>query len=140
MEDLVVKPNDIYQVYFVNDDHYSECHIMSVDENWIELAVNNHGYFKIEIYPKAMIKKFTRCDTKKTYLIKETENRVSAYRKDLSSDEIVMSRALLNATIFESRDDAVEYVKSVKQEDKKNGRERESYQVQYEENYNFENV
>lgn len=115
--ETVIKPGELYHIYLINDTDFSG-EVLSVDENWVEFAVeNNLGFYTFEIFPKSIIKKLLISDkSRKTYwVLDNTKQRFASFgATKLSDDEISFTRVKSNSVIFEDREDAVEYIKQLK--------------------------
>lgn len=115
--ETVIKPGELYHVYLVNDSDFKG-EVLSVDENWVEFAVEHKlGYYTFEIFPKSIIKKLLISeDKRKTYWVFDSykDNYASFRYKKLSDDEITFTRVKSDNIIFEDREDAVEYIKQLK--------------------------
>ena len=135
MKDTVVKPGETYKVYLVNDINFF-AEILSVDDVWIEFAVAKpNGSYTFEIYPKSIIKKLTSDKRKTVYVLENDEDEAKFSKTEMSSDEIAYSRAKSNAVILDTRDEAVEFIKELK--DREHNKEK-SYKVKTEEGFSYE--
>ena len=135
MKDTVVKPGETYKVYLVNDINFL-AEILSVDDVWIEFAVAKpNGSYTFEIYPKSIIKKLTSDKKKAVYVLENDEDEAVFSKTEMSSDEIAYSRAKSNIIILDTRDEAVEYIKELK--DREQNKEK-AYKVKTEEGFNYE--
>lgn len=135
--ELVIKPGELYHIYLVNDSDF-DGEVLSVDENWVEFAVEHKdGYFTFEIFPKSIIKKLLISDrSRKIYWVLESSKRFSSFKVvKLSDDEITFTRSKSDSVIFEDREDAVEYIKQLKSTEKI---EEKSYIVEREEDGSYE--
>ena len=135
MKDAVVKPGDTYQVFLVNDTNFI-ADVLSVDDVWIEFAVARpDGSYGFETYQKSMIKKLTSDKKKTVYVLKNDEDEATFSKTEMSSDEIVYSRSKSNVIILDTRDEAVEFIKDLK--DREQNKEK-SYKVKTEEGLSYE--
>ena len=135
MKDTVVKPGETYKVYLVNDINFF-AEILSVDDVWIEFAVAKpNGSYTFEIYPKSIIKKLTSDKRKTVYVLENDEDEAKFSKTEMSSDEIAYSRAKSNVIILDTRDEAVEYIKELK--DVEHNKEK-AYKVKTEEGFSYE--
>ena len=135
MKDAVVKPGDTYKVYLVNDINFF-ADVLSVDDVWIEFAVARpDGSYGFETYQKSMIKKLTPDKKKTVYVLKNDEDEATFSKTEMSSDEIAYSRAKSNVIILDTRDEAVEFIKDLK--DREQNKEK-SYKVKTEEGFSYE--
>ena len=135
MKDTVVKPGDTYKVYLVNDINFF-AEVLSVDEVWIEFAVAKpNGSYTFEIYPKSIIKKLTSDKKKAVYVLENDEDEARFSKTEMSSDEIAYSRAKSNVIILDTRDEAVEFVKELKDREQNEGK---AYKVKTEEGFSYE--
>lgn len=135
MKDAVVKPGDTYKVYLVNDTNFV-AEVLSIDDVWIEFAVARpDGSYIFEIYPKSIIKRLTSDKKKTVYVLKNDEDEATFSKTEMSSDEIVYSRAKSNVIILDTRDEAVEFIKDLK--DREQNKEK-SYKVKTEEGFSYE--
>ena len=135
MKDTVVKPGETYKVYLVNDINFL-AEILSVDDVWIEFAVAKpNGSYTFEIYPKSIIKKLTSDKKKTVYILENDEEEAMFSKTEMSSDEIAYSRAKSNVIILDTRDEAVEYIKELK--DVEHNKEK-AYKVKTEEGFSYE--
>lgn len=135
MKDIVVKPGETYMVYLVNDINFI-AEVLSVDDVWIEFAVARlDGSYRFEIYPKSIIKKLTSDKKKTVYVLKNDEDEATFSKTEMSSDEIVYSRAKSNVIILDTRDEAVEFIKELK--DREHNKEK-SYKVKTEKGFSYE--
>ena len=136
--ELVIKPGELYQVYLVNDSNFSG-EVLSIDENWVEFAVEHSlGYYTFEIFPKSIIKRLLISNgSRKTYWVLDTklQKSVSFSAIKLSDDEITFTRSKSDNVIFEDREDAVEYIKQLKSKEKI---EEKCYFVEREEDGSYE--
>ena len=135
MKDAVVKPGDTYKVYLVNDTNFV-ADVLSIDDAWIEFAVARpDGSYGFETYQKSMIKKLTPDKKTYVYVFENSEDEATFSKRDMSSDEIVYSRSKSNVIIIDTRDEAVEFIKDLK--DKEQNKEK-SYKVITEEGLSYE--
>lgn len=135
MEDAVVKPGETYKVYLLNDINFF-AEVLSVDEVWIEFAVAKpNGSYTFEIYPKSIIKKLTSDKKKAVYVLENDEDEARFSKTEMSSDEIAYSRAKSNVIILDTRDEAVEFVKELKDREQNEGK---AYKVKTEEGFSYE--
>ena len=135
MKDAVVKPGDTYKVYLVNDTNFV-ADVLSIDDAWIEFAVARpDGSYGFETYQKSMIKKLTPDKRKVVYVLENDEDEAMFSKRDMSSDEIAYSRSKSNAIILDTRDEAVEFIKDLK--DREQNKEK-SYKVKTEEGFSYE--
>ena len=135
MKDAVVKPGDTYKVYLVNDTNFV-ADVLSIDDAWIEFAVARpDGSYGFETYQKSMIKKLTPDKKTYVYVLENSEDEASFSKRDMSSDEIAYSRSKSNAIILDTRDEAVEFIKDLK--DREQNKEK-SYKVKTEEGFSYE--
>ena len=140
MRDTVVKPGDTYKVFLRNDIIFSHAEVLSIDDNWIEFAVlQNDGSFFFETLPKDMIKKMRTPEDldKKVWVLKNEEEEAKFIERTLSEGEIDFSRIKNGTIILDSRDDAIEYIKDLK--DKENNPQK-AYKVQTKEGFGYETV
>lgn len=135
MKDAVVKPGDTYQVFLVNDTNFI-ADVLSIDDVWIEFAVARpDGSYGFETYQKSMIKKLTPDNKMDVYVLKNDEDEARFSKRKMSSDEIVYSRSKSNVIILDTRDEAIEFIKDLK--DKEQNKEK-SYKVETEEGFSYE--
>lgn len=135
VEDTVVKPGDTYQVFLVNDTNFI-ADVLSIDDAWIEFAVARpDGSYIFEIYPKSMIKKLTPDKKTDVYVLENDEDEARFSKRKMSSDEIVYSRSKSNVIILDTRDEAIEFIKDLK--DREQNKEK-SYKVKTEEGLSYE--
>ena len=135
MKDAVVKPGDTYKVYLVNDTNFV-ADVLSIDDAWIEFAVaRSDGSYGFETYQKSMIKKLTSDKKTYVYVLENDEDEAIFSKIDMSSDEIAYSRSKSNAIILDTRDEAVEFIKDLK--DREQNKEK-SYKVETEEGFSYE--
>lgn len=135
MKDAVVKPGDTYKVYLVNDTNFV-ADVLSIDDAWVEFAVARpDGSYIFEIYPKSMIKKLTPDKKMYVYVLENSEDEATFSKRDMSLDEIVYSRSKSNVIILDTRDEAIEFIKDLK--DKEQNKEK-SYKVKTEEGFSYE--
>ena len=135
MKDAVVKPGDTYKVYLVNDTNFV-ADVLSIDDTWIEFAVARpDGSYGFETYQKSMIKKLTPDKKTYVYVLENSEDEAMFSKRDMSSDEIAYSRSKSNAIILDTRDEAVEFIKDLK--DREQNKEK-SYKVKTEEGFSYE--
>ena len=135
MKDAVVKPGDTYKVYLVNDTNFV-ADVLSIDDTWIEFAVARpDGSYGFETYQKSMIKKLTPDKKTYVYVLENSEDEAMFSKRDMSSDEIAYSRSKSNAIILDTRDEAVEFIKDLK--DREQNKEK-SYKVKTEEGLSYE--
>lgn len=133
MKDIVVKPGETYKVYLVNDINFI-AEVLSVDDAWIEFAVAKpDGSYTFEIYPKSIIKRLTSDKRKTVYVLEKDEAKFS--KTEMSSDEIAYSRAKSNVIILDTRDEAVEFIKELKDREQNEGK---AYKVKTEEGFSYE--
>lgn len=140
MRDTVVKPGDIYKVFLRNDTLLPHAEVLSIDDNWVEFAVlQSDRSFVFEIYPKDMIKKMQSPEDtdKKVWVLKNDEEEAKFTERTLSESEIDFSRIKNNTIILDSRDDAIEYIKDLK--DKENNPQK-AYKVQTKEGFGYESM
>ena len=137
MKDAVVKPGDTYKVYLVNDTNFV-ADVLSIDDTWIEFAVARpDGSYGFETYQKSMIKKLTPDKKTYVYVLENSEDEAMFSKRDMSSDEIAYSRSKSNAIILDTRDEAVEFIKDLK--DREQNKEK-SYKVKTEEGFSYESL
>ena len=135
MKDAVVKPGDTYQVFLVNDTNFI-ADVLSIDDVWIEFAVARpDGSYGFETYQKSMIKKLTPDKKTDVYVLENDEDEARFSKRKMSSDEIVYSRSKSNAIILDTRDEAIEFIKDLK--DREQNKEK-SYKVETEEGFSYE--
>ena len=135
VEDTVVKPGDTYQVFLVNDTNFI-ADVLSIDDVWIEFAVARpDGSYGFETYQKSMIKKLTPDKKMDVYVLENDEDKARFSKRKMSSDEIVYSRSKSNVIILDTRDEAVEFIKDLK--DREQNKEK-SYKVKTEEGLSYE--
>ena len=135
MKDAVVKPGDTYQVFLVNDTNFI-ADVLSIDDVWIEFAVARpDGSYGFETYQKSMIKKLTPDKKTNVYVLENDEDEARFSKRKMSSDEIIYSRAKSNVIILDTRDEAVEFIKDLK--DREQNKEK-SYKVKTEEGFSYE--
>lgn len=135
MKDAVVKPGDTYKVYLVNDTNFV-ADVLSIDDAWVEFAVARpDGSYGFETYQKSMIKKLTPDKKTYVYVLENGEDEATFSKRDMSSDEIVYSRSKSNVIILDTRDEAVEFIKDLK--DREQNKEK-SYKVKTEEGLSYE--
>ena len=135
MEDAVVKPGDTYKVYLVNDTNFV-ADVLSIDDAWVEFAVARpDGSYEFETYQKSMIKKLTPDKKMYVYVLENSEDEATFSKRDMSLDEIVYSRSKSNVIILDTRDEAVEFIKDLK--DREQNKEK-SYKVKTEEGFSYE--
>ena len=135
MKDTVVKPGETYKVYLVNDINFF-AEILSVDDAWIEFAVAKpDGSYTFEIYQKSIIKKLTSDKKKAVYVLENDEDEAKFSKTEMSSDEIAYSRAKSNVIILGTRDEAVEFIKELKDREQNEGK---AYKVKTEEGFSYE--
>ena len=135
MKDTVVKPGDTYQVFLVNDTNFI-ADVLSVDDVWIEFAVARpDGSYGFETYQKSMIKKLTSDKKMDVYVLENDEDEARFSKRKMSSDEIVYSRSKSNVIILDTRDEAIEFIKDLK--DREQNKEK-SYKVKTEEGFSYE--
>ena len=135
VEDTVVKPGDTYKVYLVNDINFF-AEVLSVDNAWIEFAVAKpDGSYTFEIYPKSIIKRLTSDKRKIVYVLENDEDEAKFSKTEMSSDEIASSRAKSNVIILDTRDEAVEFIKELKDREQNEGK---AYKVKTEEGFSYE--
>lgn len=135
MKDAVVKPGDTYKVYLVNDINFV-ADVLSIDDAWIEFAVaRSDGSYGFETYQKSMIKKLTPDKKTYVYVLENSEDEARFSKRDMSSDEIAYSRSKSNAIILDTRDEAVEFIKDLKDREQNEGK---AYKVKTEEGFSYE--
>lgn len=135
MKDAVVKPGDTYKVYLLNDTNFV-ADVLSIDDAWVEFAVARpDGSYGFETYQKSMIKKLTPNNKMDVYVLENDEDEARFSKRKMSSDEIVYSRSKSNAIILDTRDEAVEFIKDLK--DREQNKEK-SYKVKTEEGLSYE--
>ena len=135
MKDAVVKPGDTYKVYLVNDTNFV-ADVLSIDDAWIEFAVARpDGSYGFETYQKSMIKKLTPDKKTYVYVLENSEDEAMFSKRDMSSDEIAYSRSKSNAIILDTRDEAVEFIKDLKDREQNEGK---AYKVKTEEGFSYE--
>ena len=135
MKDTVVKPGETYKVYLVNDINFF-AEVLSVDDAWIEFAVAKpDGSYTFEIYQKSIIKKLTSDKKKAVYVLENDEDEAKFSKTEMSSDEIAYSRAKSNVIILGTRDEAVEFIKELKDREQNEGK---AYKVKTEEGFSYE--
>lgn len=135
VEDTVVKPGDTYQVFLVNDTNFI-ADVLSIDDVWIEFAVARpDGSYGFETYQKSMIKKLTPDKKTDVYVLENDEDEARFSKRKMSSDEIVYSRSKSNVIILDTRDEAIEFIKDLK--DREQNKEK-SYKVKTEEGFSYE--
>lgn len=135
MKDAVVKPGDTYKVYLVNDTNFV-ADVLSIDDAWIEFAVARpDGSYGFETYQKSMIKKLTPDKKTYVYVLDNSEYEAMFSKRDMSSDEIAYSRSKSNAIILDTRDEAVEFIKDLKDREQNEGK---AYKVKTEEGFSYE--
>ena len=135
MKDAVVKPGDTYQVFLVNDTNFI-ADVLSIDDVWIEFAVARpDGSYGFETYQKSMIKKLTPDKKTDVYVLENDEDEARFSKRKMSSDEIVYSRSKSNVIILDTRDEAIEFIKDLK--DREQNKEK-SYKVETEEGFSYE--
>lgn len=135
MKDAVVKPGDTYQVFLLNDTNFI-ADVLSIDDVWIEFAVARpDGSYGFETYQKSMIKKLTPDKKTDVYVLENDEDEARFSKRKMSSDEIVYSRSKSNVIILDTRDEAIEFIKDLK--DREQNKEK-SYKVKTEEGFSYE--
>lgn len=135
IKDTVVKPGDTYQVYLVNDTNFV-ADVLSIDDVWIEFAVARpDGSYGFETYQKSMIKKLTPDKKTYVYVLENSEDEATFSKIYMSSDEIVYSRSKSNVIILDTRDEAVEFIKDLKDREQNEGK---AYKVKTEEGFSYE--
>ena len=135
VEDTVVKPGDTYQVFLVNDTNFI-ADVLSIDDVWIEFAVARpDGSYGFETYQKSIIKKLTPDKKTDVYVLENDEDEARFSKRKMSSDEIVYSRSKSNVIILDTRDEAIEFIKDLK--DREQNKEK-SYKVETEEGFSYE--
>ena len=135
VKDTVVKPGDTYQVYLLNDTNFI-ADVLSIDDVWIEFAVaRTDGSYGFETYQKSMIKKLTPDKKTDVYVLENDEDEARFSKRKMSSDEIVYSRSKSNVIILDTRDEAVEFIKELKDREQNEGK---SYKVKTEEGFSYE--
>ncbi len=140
MRDTVIKPGDTYKVFLRNDTIFPHAEVLSIDDNWIEFAVlQRDGSFVFETYPKDIIKKMQYPEDlcKKVWVLMNDEEEAKFTERTLSEDEINFSRIKNNTVILDSRDDAIEYLKDLKD---KEAVEQKSYKIQASVGFGYETV
>lgn len=140
MRDAVIKPGDTYKVFLRNDTIFPHAEVLSIDDNWIEFAVlQRDGSFVFEVFPKDIIKKLQYPEDldKKVWVLMNDEDEAKFTERDLSEDEINFSRIKNNTIILDSRDDAIEYLKDLKD---KEDNPQKAYKVQSKASYVYEAV
>ena len=140
MRDAVIKPGDTYKVFLRNDTIFPHAEVLSIDDNWIEFAVlQRDGSFVFEVFPKDIIKKLQSPEDldKKVWVLMNDEDEAKFTERDLSEDEINFSRIKNNTIILDSRDDAIEYLKDLKD---KEDNPQKAYKVQSKASYVYEAV
>lgn len=140
MRDTVVKPGDTYKVFLRNDTIFVHAEVLSIDDSWVEFAVlQNDGSYVFETLPKDMIKKMRTPEDldKKVWVLKNDEEEAKFIERTLSEGEIDFSRIKNGTIILDSRDDAIEYIKDLK--DKENNPQK-AYKVQTKEGFGYESV
>ena len=140
MRDAVVMPGDTYKVFLKNDTTFPHAEVLSVDSTWVEFAVlQSDGTFVFEVFPKDMIKKLQSPEDldKKVWVLTNDEDEAKMAERRLSEDEIVFSRAKRNVVILDSRDDAIEYLKELKD---KEAIESKTYKVQSSVGFGYEAI
>lgn len=135
VKDTVVKPGDTYQVFLVNDTNFI-ADVLSIDDVWIEFAVARpDGSYGFETYQKSMIKKLTSDKKTDVYVLENDEDEARFSKRKMSSDEITYSRSKSNVIILDTRDEAVEFIKELKDREQNEGK---SYKVKTEEGFSYE--
>lgn len=137
MRDTVIKPGDTYKVFLRNDTIFPHAEVLSIDDNWIEFAVmQRDGSFVFETYPKDIIKKMQYPEDldKKVWVLMNDEEEAIFTERSLSEDEINFSRIKNSTIILDSRDDAIEYLKDLKDKEKA---EHKTYKIQNTNNGGF---
>lgn len=135
VKDTVVKPGDTYQVSLLNDTNFI-ADVLSIDDVWIEFAVARpDGSYGFETYQKSMIKKLTPDKKTDVYVLENDEDEARFSKRKMSSDEIVYSRSKSNVIILDTRDEAVEFIKELKDREQNEGK---SYKVKTEEGFSYE--
>lgn len=140
MRDTVIKPGDTYKVFLRNDTCFPHAEVLSIDDNWIEFAVlQRDGSFVFEVFPKDIIKKLQSPEDldKKVWVLMNDEEEAKFTERDLSEDEINFSRIKNSTIILDSRDDAIEYLKDLKD---KEDNPQKAYKVQSKEGFGYEAV
>lgn len=140
MRDTVIKPGDTYKVFLRNDTTFPHAEVLSIDDNWIEFAVlQRDGSFVFEVFPKDIIKKLQSPEDldKKVWVLMNDEDEAKFTERDLSEDEINFSRIKNNTIILDSRDDAIEYLKDLKD---KEDNPQKAYKVPSKEGFGYEAV
>ena len=140
MRDTVIKPGDTYKVFLRNDTTFPHAEVLSIDDNWIEFAVmQRDGSFVFETYPKDIIKKMQYPEDldKKVWVLMNDEEEAKFTERSLSEDEINFSRIKNSTVILDSRDDAIEYLKDLKDKEKA---EHKMYKVQTTVGFGYETV
>lgn len=135
VEDTVVKPGDTYQVFLVNDTNFI-ADVLSIDDVWIEFAVARpDGSYGFETYQKSMIKKLTSDKKTDVYVLENDEDEARFSKRKMSSDEIVYSRSKSNVIILDTRDEAIEFIKDLKDREQNEGK---AYKVKTEDGFSYE--
>ena len=135
VKDTVVKPGDTYQVSLINDTRFV-ADVLSIDDVWIEFAVARpDGSYGFETYQKSMIKKLTPDKKTDVYVLENDEDEARFSKRQMSSDEIAYSRSKSNAIILDTRDEAVEFIKELKDREQIEGK---AYKVKTEEGFSYE--
>ena len=140
MRDTVLQPGDTYKVYLVNDIIFPHAEVLSIDDNWIEFAVlQRDGSFVFETYSKDIIKKLQSPEDidKKVWVLMNDEEEARFTERDLSEDEINFSRIKNSTIILDSRDDAIEYLKDLKD---KEDNPQKAYKIQSKKGFGYEAV
>ena len=140
MRDTVIKPGDTYKVFLRNDTIFPHAEVLSIDDNWIEFAVmQRDGSFVFETYPKDIIKKMQYPEDldKKVWVLMNDEEEAKFAERILSEDEINFSRIKNSTIILDSRDDAIEYLKDLKD---KESAEHKTYKIQTTAGFGYETV
>lgn len=137
--ETVIKPGELYHVYLINDVDFNG-EVLSVDENWIEFAVEHSlRFYTFEIFPKSIIKRLLISNkSRKTYWVLDNspQQRFAKFgATKLSDDEITFTRAKSDNVIFEDREDAIEYIKQLKSKENIAGK---NYIVEREKDCSYE--
>ena len=140
MRDAVIKPGDTYKVFLRNDTIFGHAEVLSIDDNWIEFAImQRDGSFIFETYPKDMIKKMLYPEDldKKVWVLMNDEEEAKFTERDLSEDEINFSHIKNSTIILDSRDDAIKYLKDLKD---KEDNPQKAYKIQTKVGFGYEAV
>lgn len=117
----VVSPGEVYDIYMMNDRHYGKSEILSIDENWIEIATeHDKGLFRITVIPINSIKFLTPVKNNNTvwYLCTSALSTGEIYRREmipfsLSTDELELSKSK-GTPFFDSFEDAKDALMEIK--------------------------